>query len=358
MGDLITEDEIKGLSEAIGKLPAPPWDPQLQLPKGVSAVLQHARYNRVESLSLGVGAKLDLGPASLNGIARIGFADWVPNAELSLVRTAPTVRFGLTGYRRLAAANPDTRPFGMVNSSMALLAQRDDGQYFRTLGVEGFIENPNSGWWTFRAYHEKQTAAEVETQASLPHLFSKDNLFHPNIIADTAVQTGRVAHAARHQGALLQPDAGRRDDGRGCLRRLRFRQATPATARLYVTPAGPLAGALSVSAGTSSGIVPIQSAFFLGGPATLRGYDGGVMAGSAYWARPRRDRQQLPGLPAHGVHRRRLGRRSRRIFSTGKAKIGGGLGGSILDGLIRMDISRGFSNPTGWRFDFYFDGIL
>jgi hypothetical protein len=356
MGDLITEGEIRGLSEAIGKLPAPPWDPQLQLPRGVSSVLQHARYNRIESLSLGVGAKLDLGPATLNGIARIGFADWVPNAELSLVRTAPSVRFGVTGYRRLAAANPETRPFGLINSSMALLAQRDDGQYFRTLGVEGFIENPNSGWWTFRAYHEKQTAAEVETQASLPHLFSDDNLFQPNIIADTAVQTGgsltlRGAKALSYSvmlGGETTVDGAFGDFDYG-----RF----AATGRLYITPTGPLAGAVTVSAGTSSGIVPSQSAFFLGGPATLRGYDGGVMAGSAFWLGRAEIGNSFPAFRLTAfTDVGWAGDRSR--FSKGKAKIGGGLGGSIMDGLIRMDISRGFSNPTGWRFDFYFDGIL
>ena len=60
--------------------------------------------------------RLDLGPLALRGTARMGVADLVPNGELALIRTTPNGRLSLTGYRRLAAANPDTRPFGPINS--------------------------------------------------------------------------------------------------------------------------------------------------------------------------------------------------------------------------------------------------
>lgn len=356
MGDLITEEEIKGMADAIGKLPTEPWDPTLQLPKGVSAIVQHARYNRIESLSLGLNGKLDLGPAQVNGLARIGFADWVPNAELSLVRTAPTIRFGIGGYRRLAAANPDTRPFGVVNSSMAFFAQRDDGEYFRTLGVEAIAENPNSGWWTFRAWHEKQTAAEVETQVSLPHFFNEENLFRPNIVADTAVQTGGSLTLRGSKALSYTVMVGGETTVDGAFGDFDFGRYA-ATARLYITPAGPLAGGLSFSAGTSSGTMPVQSRFYLGGSATLRGYDGGVMAGSSYWWARAEIGNSFPAFRLTAFSDVGwAGDRSQ--FGSGRALIGGGIGGSILDGLIRMDLARGFSNPKGWRFEFYFDGIL
>ena len=81
------------------------------------------------------------------------------------------------------------------------------------------------------------------------------------------------------------------------------------------------------------------------------------MAGSAYWLGRAEIGNSFPAFRLTAfTDVGWAGDRS--LFSKGKAKIGGGLGGSILDGLIRMDISRGFSNPTGWRFDFYFDGIL
>jgi hypothetical protein len=34
------------------------------------------------------------------------------------------------------------------------------------------------------------------------------------------------------------------------------------------------------------------------------------------------------------------------------------VGASLIDGLVRMDLSRALRAPTGWRFDLYFDGRL
>ena len=45
-------------------------------------------------------------------------------------------------------------------------------------------------------------------------------------------------------------------------------------------------------------------------------------------------------------------------FSRGKPLIGAGVGASLIDGLVRMDLSRAMRSPTGWRFDLYFDGRL
>jgi len=35
-----------------------------------------------------------------------------------------------------------------------------------------------------------------------------------------------------------------------------------------------------------------------------------------------------------------------------------GIGGSLLDGLVRMDIARALRAPTGWRLELYVDGII
>ena len=48
----------------------------------------------------------------------------------------------------------------------------------------------------------------------------------------------------------------------------------------------------------------------------------------------------------------------RSAFSRGRPLIGSGVGASLLDGLVRMDLSRALRTPTGWRFDLYFDGRL
>jgi len=143
MGDVISESELRQLGQSIGALPQRPWEYRPDLPVGVSEVLSRMRYNRVEALSLGWGGKIDFGRLSADALVRIGVADWEPNFELGLTRPTTNARFRLGAYRRLAAANPDTKPFSGINSFYAFFAGRDDGQYFRTLGLELTGRNAN-----------------------------------------------------------------------------------------------------------------------------------------------------------------------------------------------------------------------
>jgi hypothetical protein len=283
-------------------------------------------------------------------------ADWEPNGELTLARPGVESRFALAGYRRLAAANPETHPFGPVNSVLALLSQRDDGEYFRTLGVELTGENANSGWWAARVYYERQTFARVETSASLPRLFNGTRTFRPNIFADSATQAGAsltlrgtkpLSRSVMLGGeAMVDGATGDFDFGRASL-----------TLRLYVTPAGPLAGAVAASAGTSTGTLPIQGRFYLGGPATLRGYHGGVMAGSAFWTARAEVGNSFPAARITGFADAGWAG-NRESFRQGKPLLSAGIGASFLDGLVRIDLARALRAPTGWRLDFYFDGII
>jgi hypothetical protein len=356
MGDLITESELKGLAQSIQGLPKRPWETRVELPRGVMSLLSRARYNRVEALSLGVGGKADFGRLVVDGQARIGLADWWPNAEVGVSVPGGAITARLAGYRRLTAANPETRPFGVVNSVWGFLAHRDDGEYFRAGGAELVLRNPGSGWWSLRAYAEHQTSAKVETDFSLPHLFGSDAVFQPNILADRADQQGLVLTLRGDKPlsrslvlsgeTMLEGATGDFQFGRG-----------QATVRGLLTPGGPIAVAVAASAGTSRGTLPVQSLFFLGGPATLRGYDGGVLAGEAFWTGRAEVANSFPAARVSLFSD--IGWAGpRTAFGTGKPLISAGVGASMLDGLIRMDLARGLRGPKGWRFDLYFDGVL
>lgn len=356
MGDLINESEIQGLAATLHDLPSGPATPRLELPRGLSSLLSHARYNRVEALSLGLDTRLDAGAVSLQASARLGIADLVPNAELSLHRRGTNTGLTLTGYRRLDAANPEAKPFGPINSTLGLLAQRDDGEYFRTLGVELTARNANSGWWSWRMYFQRETPARVETDASLPHLFDSSHRFRPNVVADTATEAGasltlrgvRPLSRSVALGGELTVDGATGD----------FDLArSSATLRMFITPPGPLAVAFSASAGTSAGTVPVQSNFFLGGSANLRGYPGGTLSGTAYWAGRFEVANSLPAVRL-AVFSDIGWAGDRNDFWRGRPLIGAGVGASFLDGLFRLDLARGLRAPTGWRLEFYVDGIL
>lgn len=356
MGDVISEDELRQLGSEIGAIPQRPWQLRPQLPDGIGSILKNARYNRVEALSLGANGTVDFGRLSVDGLVRIGVADLEPNGELGLVRPARNARFRLGAYRRLEAANPDTRPFGVTNSFGALFTQRDDGEYYRTLGVEITAANANSGWWSARLYTQQERPAAVETNFSLPHLLHRASVFRPNIAAAPAGQAGGsltlrgtrvLSRSVVATGDVTVDGAmGTFDFGRGSM-----------ALRMAATGVGPLALGLEAAAGTSTGGVPVQSRFFLGGPATLRGYSGGSASGESFW----RGRIEVGNrFPAARImlftDAGWAGPRS--VFATGKPLWGAGVGVSFLDGILRMDLARRLRAPQGWRFDFYLDGIL
>lgn len=356
MGDMISESEIRGLADAIGGLPKAPLSSRVELPRGLSSLLEKARYNRVEGLSLGLSGKADFGRFSFEGRGRIGIADGWPNLEGVLTLPGDRTRLRVAGYRRLTAANLEARPFGAVNSVFGLLAHRDDGQYFRAAGAELTVENPNSGWWSLRAYAERQTSARTETRFSIPRLLGSDAVFRPNITADRADQFGArlnlrldrpVSRSVTLGGDLAFEGAtGGFDFGKGSV-----------GLRAYIAPGGPVAVAFGASAGTSTGTVPVQSRYYLGGPTSLRGYAGGVASGSAYWTARAEVGNSFPAFRLTGFSD--IGWAGPRTdFGRGKPLVGAGMGVSVLDGLVRFDLSRGLRGPKGWRFDLYFDGIL
>jgi translocation and assembly module TamA len=112
-----------------------------------------------------------------------------------------------------------------------------------------------------------------------------------------------------------------------------------------------------VSAGTSRGTVPAQSRFYLGGAATLRGYSGGAASGDAFWLGRAELGNAFPAARLVGfVDLGWAG--SRANFGGGGTLAGVGIGGSFLDGLVRVDVAHGLKEPGGTRVEIYFDGML
>jgi hypothetical protein len=352
--ELMTGLELAELEKELKQLPDRPWQlraPSFALGLGGAGLL---RYNRIESLSIGAKTQLDLGRLTIDGSARIGLADLEPNGELSITRETIGSFKRITAYRRLAAANPETLPLGIGNSVSALLFGRDDGEYYRALGVQLDWRPPtaSSQWFGLRLYAEHQSAANTETDFSVRHLIDSDHLFRPNIAASKADQIGaslvlRTSHgfdpAAFRWGAeaSVTAEAGT------------FEFIRPGVTLRAALPLGRLALAVETAAGTSfSGEPPVQSDWFLGGPATLRGYNGGVMHGMSYW----RGRAELAG--SRPAVRLTLFSDAgwagpRAAFGTRDALISAGAGAAFLDGLVRLEVARALRRPLGWRADFY-----
>jgi hypothetical protein len=346
---MMSVGELRDLAAQLKLLPQAPRQPgaaRLNFGLGAAGLV---RFNRIEGLSLGARYEFDLGRFPVDATARFGVADHAVNAEVGISRETAETHTRLAGYRRLAAANPATRPLGFGNSLSGILLGRDDGAYFRAAGAELIVTPALTAAqsYTVRLFAERQRGAGKATDVSLPHLLHSDHRFGSNITAVPADEAG-VGLTLRAWNSDLQMDAatGTYDFARVAL-------TTRATVRLPKS----LLGAVELAAGTSGGEVPPQGRWYLGGPATLRGYGGLAASGEAFW----RGRVEVANaFPAARVALfSDVGwAGSRSSFTTGRSLIGAGVGVSFFDGLVRIDLTRRLRAPTGWRMDFYVDGIL
>ena len=274
------------------------------------------------------------------------------------MRAAAATRVRLAGYSRLAAVDPTARSLGIGNSLNALVLGRDDGDYFRAAGTEltlaPAVTLPQR--FSVRVYAERQRRVRSRTDFSVPHAFNKSYGFRPNSVADSADQLGASLTVRAQRG--IDPERMRwstdvtLDGGAGTYG---FTRAS--TTVRFTTPLGGLAGAIELAGGMSAGRVPVQSYWYLGGPQTLRGYSGNAASGDAFW----RGRVELANRwPAARVvlfaDAGRAGPRDH--LALAKSLAGLGIGASLLDGLVRVDVARAVRSPTGWRVDFYTDAAL
>ncbi|HVE77246.1 MAG TPA: hypothetical protein VNA89_00155, partial [Gemmatimonadaceae bacterium] len=328
------------------------------------------RYNRVEGLSAGAGVRQVFG-AGYRGeaLAQIGLADLEPNGELSLARSSGRATLGVGVFRRLGVANEWGSPLNLSSSLSALLFGRDEGLYYRTWGAEltGTLGVTEAVRW--RLFAERHSDADVETQLSLAHAVGGLR-FPPNIRATNGRVFGGAMRAAHSYGLdprgwrvladfRAEGGVGDFDYGRGALDLTLSRGLGPW-----------LAGALTVGGGTSGGSVPLQRRWYLGDARTVRGQRVAICGGETRMLRdPRSD---LCGGDAYWLGRAELGASAvgarpvlfadvgwtgdrDDFWHPGRALAGVGAGASFLDGMLRLDLSRGLYPRRGWRGDLYLE---
>lgn len=317
------------------------------------------RYNRVEGLSVGARATTAYGPHSADLTARLGTADLEPNAELGFGTQALGQRLRLAAYRRLAAVDPRVRPFSIGNSLDALVRGRDDGDYFRSYGIELLGRSAETGAvrYDWRLYVEHQSPAPAQTDFNLRRLFDDGFRFRDDLPVDDADLVGaRLAlgvdrgldPAGFRWGAGLSLDAATGT----------FRYARPSLGvRLGVPLPGPLVASIEGAAGTSFGTLPSQALWFIGGSGTLRGYDPLTRRGTAFWRGRAEVATAFPGVRI-ALFSDAGWAGDRAAFGTGRPLLSAGVGASVLDGLLRLDLARALREPVGWKLHFYLDAAL
>lgn len=366
--DFITEKELRKMYSGLADLPLAPslgtnvalqWGPQRE---------DLLRYNRVEGLSVGARVEAQRTAGTFWSAARIGIADLHPNVELGAKRE--TMRRTLTATFAHELSAVDARSLGLGASVSAFLLGRDDGDYYRATSARLAVGPPTARpeWYRLTFFAEKHTNVARETDFSLPHVFDRGFDFRPNLVADRVDLAGaeltlRGWHGTDPRswqaGIELGLDGAlgkNRAPAEGETSALHYARAT-VTARTAFPIADRWRGALEAGAGTAEGEVPAQKNFFLGGAQTLRGYGGAAAVGTTFL----RGRAELAHTtPAFGLalfsDAGWAGERS--SFATSQSLLSAGIGLTILDGLIRIDLARALHRQTGWRLELHLDSVL
>lgn len=356
-GRLITGEEVESLARVLTPSLGRLGDFRPELTTEIAG-LRMLRYNRVEGLSIGARADVAWGPLAIDGEARIGLADREPNVEIGVARESMARRTRLAGYRRLTPFDPTARAFGVGASLNALLFGRDEADYFRATGAELTSRPVTNGRWTYtwRAFGEHQHAVSRETQFTLARAWESEP-FREVRAANDADQAGLGLTLSRDfggdrsparftLGTSLEGQTGTFGFGRGQL-----------FARLGAPSLGRFALALEGAAGTTTGDVPVQGLWYLGGPSTVRGYEGALVGGEAFWRA--RAEVATPFPAARLVLFSDAGWAGARDgWDFDPPLLSAGIGASFLDGLVRFDVARALREPRGWRVDLYLDAAL
>src|SRR4051812_34666470 len=122
------------------------------------------RYNRVEGLSGAIDIMQSVASGTtLRFTPRIGTADRVFNAELSLEQTNGQGQRAVTVYRRLDASNDWGHALSFGAGASAFLFGRDEGMYYRSTGAELAGDNFFGHDLAWRIFTEKQSDAAAKT---------------------------------------------------------------------------------------------------------------------------------------------------------------------------------------------------
>jgi hypothetical protein len=321
--------------------------------------LDLTRYNRVEGFSTGVAVTQEFGLGYRAGfVPRVSQADAQFNGELYAARGNGRRQLQLGVYRRLEASNDFGAPLSFGSSLNAVLFGLDEGFYYRTWGGELTGSNVGGGGFTWRLFGEQHRNAKVETQFSLAKALN-DVRFIDNIEATRGTIGGAEARYTRSFG--LDPAGWRLlTDMRGEAAAGTFdytRGALDATVSRGL--GGGVEAALTASAGTSGGTLPPQRAWFIGGAHTVRGQRPSLtlpgQAGNSYWlGRAELGKQLTVVRPSLFGDVGWAGDRSA-WSHPGRPVSGAGVGVSVLDGLFRVDVSRGIWPRKRTLLDMYFE---
>jgi hypothetical protein len=351
----LSESEMESLTDLVRDLPGVPWGvsrPTVQL-----LTPELVRFNRVEGLALAARATLPLGPASVRGEARVGTTGEF-GARLAGVHSTPALRSEVAAYRGIEAVQVASQPFSLASSASAFFLGRDENDYFRGTGLELRLAPAEARRqrWDARVFAERQERVRARSDLSVRGLFDSGFDARPNVAADGADQLG----------ATLRLRAARGDDPSALRTRAElelhgetgdFSFARPVV-RLGADGAigGGVGFGLALTAGTGFGEIPRQRAWQIGGATSVRGHDPAALRGESVWLARAELTRGTPMVRVSVFGDAGWTGDSGDTWSARPLR-GAGVGVSMLDNLLRVDVARGIGGG-GYRVHLRMGGSL
>jgi hypothetical protein len=334
---------VSGLLKAAPEIPWAPATAGLQL-----LPLDLMRFNRIEGFSAGSRATLSLGRGELRGEVRAGTTGEV-GARMEAGHNTGSALIEAAAYRGLEAVEIASQPFAVTSSASAFLLGRDENDYFRGTGVELRLApaSVRQQSWELRLFAEQQRSVTGRADHSLRGLLDNGFDLRANILADPIDQAGlmlgvRGAHgddpgSIRTRAALdLHGEIGDR----------RFAMALLRVGADRVLGGG-VGAAATLTGGISGGNLPIQRLWQIGGATTVRGHDPATLRGESLWL-ARAELTRGGPMLRWSIFGDAGWAGARGDLSDADPILGAGVGVSLLDNLLRIDLARG-NGGGGYR---------
>jgi hypothetical protein len=354
-GDEVFEpgDAARLIRETLSMTQQPPFSlthlPSPALHYGLSMT----RYNRVEGWSTGIdvdqqlGAGLDVGGAVRAGTARS--VRWEANAGRSNGEQA--IRLG--GYDRLVSVDERSDPLSLGASLSGFFFGRDDALYYMARGAELRWRIETAPHFELRLFADRESSAPARVARPLSGSFVPDLA-----VSAGTYRGGSIDWTASHgidPGALRLSSAVRVEMATADLFYARGSVDLLATRPLF----SGVDGSLSTAVGNSLGALPAHRQWYLGGTGTVRGERPDPMrGGNAFWlARAEAGPTVYAAKPTIFGDIGWTGDRDH-LDRIGRPTSGVGVGLSLLDGILRLDLARGIYPERRTQLSFYLGSIF
>lgn len=366
--------ELEAHLQSLAQLPAAPiegtpWTAGLGWLGGTGL-----RYNRIEGPAAGGSFAAELGRRfSVGAEGLLGLANLRPDVRVEFERSTVLRRLSLELFYGLRATDRTGRYLGLRNSMNAFFRGKDEGDYYRAAGAALAWRPPALARESFevRVYGERHWSVRKETDFALFKAFSHGWTFRPNPAVEELREGGAELRLAPWWGRdPTEAQAGLEVRVRAAAWEAAGTGRGPggryADASAVVRAAIPLSGsgwdawrlAAEAGGGTTWGRAPVQRRFFVGGPATLRGHPRAVASGNSFLA-GRVEAARMYHAVSASVFGDVAWAGDRSKPGDSDVLYGIGIGASLIDGLLRLDIARGLNGPDpGFRVHLTLDSIL